>query len=98
MTDPTVLAVDIGGTKLAAALVDRAGRLARRRQRPTPVGADPDVLFDALAALVAEVVDGGRPDAVGIGCGGPMDWRAGRVSPLNIPAWRDFPLRDRMSD
>ena len=33
---------------------------------------------------------------VGCGCGGPMEWPAGMVSPLNIPAWRAFPLRDRL--
>ena len=35
---------------------------------------------------------------VGIGCGGPMTWPQGHVSPVNIPAWRDFPLLDRMRD
>jgi len=35
---------------------------------------------------------------VGCGCGGPMEWPAGRVSPLNIPAWRSFPLRERLQE
>jgi glucokinase len=35
---------------------------------------------------------------VGCGCGGPMEWPAGKVSPLNIPAWRAFPLRDRLAE
>lgn len=38
--------------------------------------------------------DDGTVEGVGIGCGGPMTWPAGRVSPVNIPGWRDFPLRD----
>ncbi len=35
-------------------------------------------------------------DGVGAGCGGPMDWPSGEVSPLNIPGWRRFPLRARL--
>ena len=38
------------------------------------------------------------PVACGIGCGGPMELGMGIVSPLNIPAWRAFPLRDRVAD
>jgi glucokinase len=37
-------------------------------------------------------------EGVGIGCGGPMTWPAGEVSPLNIPGWRDFPLRARLAE
>jgi glucokinase len=35
---------------------------------------------------------------VGVGCGGPMIWPDGDVSPLNIPSWRRFPLRARLAD
>ncbi len=93
-----VLAVDIGGTKLAAALVTDDGRLERRRQVLTPED-DP---FGALAGLLQDVVGGGSdrlPIAgVGVGCGGPMRWPEGVVSTLNIPSWREFPLRDRLSE
>jgi len=88
-----VLAVDVGGTKLAAAMVDRSGRVDRRVQCPTAAGADAAELFADLAALVTGVLGDARPAAVGVGCGGPMDWSAGRVSPLNIAGWRNFPLR-----
>jgi glucokinase len=98
MTDGPVVAIDVGGTKLAAALVDHGGVVTRRRQCATRATATADELFDDLVALVMSVVDGEQPSAVGIGCGGPMDRSAGRVSPLNIPAWRDFPLRDRVAD
>jgi glucokinase len=36
--------------------------------------------------------------AIGVGCGGPMRYPAGIVSPLNIPGWRDFPLGQRLAD
>lgn len=99
--DPPVLAVDVGGTKLAAGLVDRAGNLTRRESVPTPVDTDAEGLFAALAALVDGVRAGAGPvAAVGVGCGGPMARDATGevlVSPLNIPAWRDFPLGRRLA-
>ncbi len=93
------LAVDIGGTKLAAGLVDRSGSLAARRQVPT-AGTDGDELFERLAALVGEVAAEGpdAPVACGVGCGGPMTSGGELVSPLNIRVWRDFPLRERLAE
>ncbi|MFK4040867.1 ROK family protein [Nonomuraea wenchangensis] len=88
-----VLAVDIGGTKLAAALVDEEGSASRSGTRPTP---RTDVMT-ALAALIEEVTGGGPPAvAVGVGCAGPLDLAAGTVSPVNMPSWRGFPLRDEV--
>jgi len=91
----TVLAVDIGGTKLAAGLVDADGHLLRRAVRATPNEGGADGLFTALLDAVAEIRSGDEV-AVGVGCGGPMAPDGEQVSPLNIPAWRDFPLRSRL--
>jgi glucokinase len=96
-SDRAVLAVDVGGTKMAAAIVDRSGRVERRSECPTAPGASAERLLADLTDLVVAVLDGDRPPAVGVGCGGPMDLPAGRVSPLNIPGWRDFPLRDEIA-
>jgi glucokinase len=93
----TVLAVDIGGTKVAAGLVDREGRLLARAARATPADGSADGMFSAVLDALSEV----RSDeevAVGVGCGGPMTVGGETVSPLNIPAWRDFPLRSRLAD
>ena len=95
------LAVDIGGTKLAAGLVTDAGELGTRRTCATPATADPEALFDTLTRLVDEVLAAGavdRPVRCGVGCGGPMTAGGLAVSPLNIPAWRAFPLRDRIAE
>ncbi len=93
-----MLAVDIGGTKLAAAVIDRAGTIAARATTPTE-GADGDELFASLTKLIDGVRSAAGDDleGCGVGCGGPM--RAGgiEVSPLNITPWRAFPLRDRLS-
>ncbi|GAA2080910.1 ROK family protein [Actinomadura alba] len=96
-----VLAIDIGGTKLAVGLVEPGGRIAAydRVETPNEPDLDAEVLWRTLEALLDKVLaDSGAPSiaGVGVGCGGPMTWPAGEVSPLNIPAWRDFPLRDRL--
>lgn len=82
------LAVDIGGTKLAAASWD--GALGEVHRSVT--GDDP---WPALVALLDPLAGGVA--GIGVGCGGPMVWPDGRVSPLNIPAWRGFPLRDELA-
>jgi len=99
--EPLALAIDIGGTKLAAALVEPGGRVAHHGRTRTPVGLDAEGLWRSLLALLDKLVaDAGDPPlaGVGVGCGGPMRWPSGEVSPLNIPAWRDFPLRDRLRE
>src|SRR5436305_14410443 len=95
-TPDRALAIDIGGSKMAAAVVDRTGNVARRRMVPTPATSHADALFAALADLVEPLVRDAT--VVGVGCGGPMAPGGERVSPLNIPAWRDFPLRARLAD
>jgi glucokinase len=102
------LAIDIGGTKFAAGLVTGAGDLVAARRVPTPRTDDPEELFAALAGLVLEVLgdatvpgnqtSGANVAVCGVGCGGPMDLRLGTVAPLNIPGWRDFPLRGRLEE
>jgi glucokinase len=88
-----VLALDVGGTKIAAALADDDGTLLRSARVPT--GADP---WSDCAALLEHVRDGAAVDAVGAGCGGPMAWPAGVVWPLNMPQWRGFDLRAALRD
>ncbi|MQA84705.1 MAG: ROK family protein [Streptosporangiales bacterium] len=95
------LAVDIGGTKIAAGMVEPGGRMAAVARVPTPQGPqiDAETLWRTVAAFLERFAAGGPAFAgVGVGCGGPMSWPAGRVSPLNIPAWRDFPLRERLQE
>ncbi len=91
-----VIAVDVGGTKLAAGLVQDDGTLTSHFAVPTPSGVDGDALFATLTSLV-DALDARGCAAVGVGCGGPMDAGGEHVSPLNIPAWRAFPLRARLA-
>ena len=93
-----VLAVDVGGTKLAAAIVADDGRITARARAATPETRDPDALFAALTAVIDSLPADERANATacGVGSGGPMRDGGALVSPVNIPAWRDFPLRDRL--
>jgi glucokinase len=91
----TALAIDIGGTKLAVARVDAEGRLTDRHMAPTPGLEGAEVMWGTLVDLVAASRRGDEV-VVGVGCGGPMAPGGVTVSPLNIPAWREFPLRARL--
>ena len=89
-----MLAVDIGGTKMAVGVVDDKGEVSRHGVTPTPA----DHPWDALAELLDDIAGGERLAACGVGCGGPMLPGGEAVSPLNIPAWRGFPLRSRVAE
>lgn len=97
---PAVLAVDVGGTKMAAAVVDGVGAILAEARRPTPRSRDPEMVFGALAAVVDEALAGSdrQPEVCGVGCGGPMRAGGTAVSPLNIPGWVEFPLRRRLAE
>ncbi len=99
-----ICAIDIGGTKMAAGLMTLRGELLDRARVEVDhdVGAQP--LFDNLAAIVHEQLERAedhhevRVRAIGIGCAGPIERNCESIAPLNIPAWRDFPLRRHLAD
>lgn len=95
----TVLAIDVGGTKIAAGWVSSDGRLRHPAQAAT-VAADAEELFDVVRRLAMQVLElaGAAPSAVGVGTGGPSRHHHRFVSPLNIAVWRDFPLGERLAE
>jgi len=98
------LAIDVGGTKFASGLVEPGGRVISWAQTATPQELDAEQLWRTLDALVTRILTEAEVNpatglaGIGCGCGGPMEWPAGKVSPLNIPAWQAFPLRDRLQE
>ncbi|MFM9370998.1 ROK family protein [Streptomyces sp. Da 82-17] len=99
MQNDIVAALDIGGTKIAGALVDLHGRILVRAQRPTPAQEDGETVMRAVEAVVAELSGSEhwpRARALGIGSAGPVDASKGTVSPVNVPGWRGFPLVERV--
>ncbi len=93
-----VLAVDIGGTKMAAALVDAGGRILVSSRVATPRRPDPGAVWSALVTVIRELGPLDGVVACGVGTGGPMTRGGETVSPLNIPGWRGFPLRSRLAE
>lgn len=94
---PEAVGVDVGGTKVAALLVDTAGEVLDRTERATPRGDD---LEGSVATVVAAARDV-RSDhvaAVGIGAAGLVDFAAGAIRFAPNNAWRETPLRDRVSE
>ncbi|WIM87509.1 ROK family protein [Candidatus Mycobacterium wuenschmannii] len=93
------LALDIGGTKIAVGLVDPAGELVHRAIEPTPKDKVAENVWEVVARMIGDVaqVAEGAIRAVGIGSAGPIDATDGTVSPVNIPSWQGFPLRDRVA-
>ncbi len=98
-TSGAVLALDIGGTKLAAGVVTPDGAVHQLRRTPTLKHEGPDAVIDRLFALGQTVLDWaglGSVSAIGISCGGPLDAETGVVmSPLNLPDWVNIPLTAR---
>ena len=86
------LAIDIGGTKITAGRVGDDGVVLASITAPT--GVDP---WATVESLLDDVFVGDEV-ACGVGCGGPMTEGGEFVSPLNIAAWRGFPLRSRLAE
>lgn len=99
-----VLAIDIGGTKFAAGLVTARGELIDRSRVEVEKNALPEAHFDGLTMIVRQLMTRAREQhrarirAVGVGSAGPVARNVESVSPVNIPAWRQFPLRRRLHD
>ncbi|MEU0842565.1 ROK family protein [Streptomyces sp. NPDC005962] len=95
MARDLIAALDIGGTKIAGALVDGGGKLVVRARRATPAQADGPTVMREVSAVLGELgatAHWSRVAAVGIGSAGPVDASVGTVNPVNIPGWRDFLL------
>lgn len=102
-TPDVVLAIDIGGTKLAVGLVTMQGELIDRDQVEVNHDFGADALFATLNGLIESQLVRARehhrmkPVAVGVGSAGPTTPDVETISPLNIHSWRNFPMRERLA-
>ena len=102
LTGGLILGVDIGGTKIAAGLVDREGKIVRQIRHPMVANrtaeAGLEAVFGAIDAVSSPALDS-RFDAIGICAPGPLDPKTGVVlNPPNVPCWRNFPLGMRVAE
>ena len=96
MASQRVIGVDLGGTKILAGVVDRDGAVERRRESPTPLRSQEELLR-ALETAVGEVLEDSVA-AIGFGVPSTIDQRTGRaVTSVNIPL-EDLDLRAWMRD
>src|SRR5918911_1362830 len=94
---PPVLGPDIGGTKLAAAVVEGDGTTRGFVVEPTFRHDGWQPIVRRLFAMGRRAIDqSGTPvAAVGIACGGPLDPLTGTlVAPPHLPGWRNVPITD----
>ncbi|WP_394941813.1 ROK family protein [Psychromicrobium sp. YIM B11713] len=97
---PLALAIDVGGTKVEAALIDDAGAVlaGSRHRAPTGSGSSREVLADAVRRVIDQTMAiapvGRAVVGAGIGSAGPISIPDGTVSPLNLPSWRNYPLHE----
>jgi glucokinase len=99
-----VLAVDVNGSAFMAALVTMRGELLDRARVDVERDVGPQSHFTALASIVTDQIERAAEQhevdvlAVGIGAVGPIGRHCETVSPIDLPAWRDFPLRAQLHD
>lgn len=93
-----ILALDFGGTKLSAAVLERGqNRWRALRRAPSPPGATAEDDLRLARTLAAEVLGGARPDAVGVSFGGPVDAARGVVRLSDhVPGWENYPLKQHL--
>lgn len=84
--------IEIGGTKLQL-VTGQKGRVARRRKLAVEVGKGAAGIRKQIETALPELLDGHQPDAIGVGFGGPVDWRTGKICRSHqIEGWGEFDL------
>jgi glucokinase len=91
------IGVDIGGTKVAAGVVDEQGVVLARTRHRTP-STDPSAVEEVIADAVKELCAAHDVGAIGIGAAGFIDHERGVVLVAPNLAWRDEPLRDAVAE
>ncbi len=102
-----IVGVDVGGTNVVVGTVpDGGGPLYGLRKEPTAVPEGPDGVVAQIVRMVKASIDDSRVSfsanlsvvGAGIGSPGPLDTKSGVVLTTPNLGWRDFPLRDRVSE
>lgn len=100
-TSSLTIGVDLGGTKMEAALVDRRGKVLGGGRRPTGAARGPDgILADIAACLNEDLLAAAKRPVLGVGVGvaGQVDPETGAVRRAPNLGWNDFPLRERLEE
>ncbi len=99
-----VIGIDIGGTKIAAGLIDRQGHFLARALSYAHTGCSPDEVVEAVAQVADSLLkDAGvtqsQIEGVGAGCAGHINFDSGVVlANSNLPGWNKYPLRETLKE
>jgi glucokinase len=89
------LGIEIGGTKLQLVLGDAAGQIKERRRLIVNSARGAVGIRQQIEQILPELLRGQKPLAAGVGFGGPVDWRTGRICRSHqIEGWSGFGLGD----
>src|ERR1044072_5373529 len=91
------IGVDIGGTKVAAGVVDDDGEIIAHTLKPTPAD-QPEQVAATVAEVVRELAQGREIEAVGVGAAGFVDETRSVVRFAPNLAWREEPLPKKVPD
>ena len=92
------IAIEIGGTKLQLAVGDCSGRIEHRVRFTVDRERGAAGIQSQIAHALPELVKQWHPCAIGVGYGGPVDWRTGKIAcSHHIAGWSDFPLAEWLS-
>src|SRR5580765_2566651 len=96
VADASYVGVDVGGTKVAAGLVDTNGRILSRIRVPMVSDASAEEGLNAVLSAIEQVTAGSTTIAgIGICAPGPLDPTTGVIlNPPNLSCWRNFPLAE----
>jgi glucokinase len=87
------LGIEIGGTKLQLVLGDAAGRICERRKLPVDPARGGGGIRQQIERALPELLRGRTILAAGVGFGGPVDWKTGRICRSHqIEGWSEFDL------
>lgn len=89
----TVLAIEIGGTKLQLAVGDDLGTITERQRFTVDKARGAEGIREQIVATLPLLLAQAKPEAIGVGFGGPVDWRTGRIARSHqIEGWSGFDL------
>jgi glucokinase len=91
------IGIDIGGTKIAGALVDDEGEILVEERRPTPAG-DASAIVDTVVEMIGRLAEGREVAAAGVAAAGFIDAAQSTVYYAPNINWRNEPLRRRLLD
>jgi glucokinase len=89
------IGIDIGGTKIAGALVDDEGEILVEERRPTPAG-DPDAIVETVVDMISRLSTGREVAAAGVAAAGFIDAAQSTIYYAPNINWRNEPLRQRL--